>query len=199
MTQGALNVLETWLPTLAQMVNNDGYAGALVAPKTYGRIPTSQIEQTADQVPAVYIATPGTTGTPVRSANNSSWESWYTLNVLVVDRDEDWELTTERIAIWAALVRSALLSDKSLRGMVADVAFLSETYGAIPDDQGRTYAGVVVAFRVLVPNVTILGDIGPLSQLPSGAVDPVTGLPTTTLPTGPVVVSHEEDFFNGPV
>jgi hypothetical protein len=191
--------LRTWLPSAVLAVNADGYndEGGMVAPMVYARIPVAVIERNADQVPAIYVSSPGTVGDPIVNGSGESYSVWYTVNVTALDRGEDWATTTRRAQIWGGLIRSVMLATKNLNGRVRDIKWGGESFGPIDAEDGRTLSGVTVSFRVLLP-VFVRGSIGPFT-VPPVAIDPVTGLPPTLLPDGPVVATHEEDIEDGPL
>lgn len=193
LTRWTLDVLKLWLPQAAHDVNAAGYTasdGGMIPPMTYGRIPLSVMEQNADQVPAVYVSSPGTTGSPVITGNDAAIANWYTFSVTVIDRGQTWEETADRAQIWASLVRAVILGNPTLRGNVTRIAFVSEAYAPIPADQGRTFAGATVTFRALMPS-TIRGTIGPLTTDPSP--DPSTG-DVPGLPDAPQVITFEGTY-----
>lgn len=194
----ALRVLETWLPAAVLKLNDGGYQasdGKMVPPMSYGRVPTDVISQVADQVPAVMASSPGITGKPIQQGE-TGWAAWYTLNVTVVDRGDDWETTADRAQVWAALVRQVILANQTLMGVGGKVVWQTENYGPIPSDSGRTYAGCTVGFSVLMPALD-LGDFGPLTPNPV-IPDPATGVPNPLSDT-PVVVEFLREDANAPV
>lgn len=195
--EATLDVLKLWLPVAVVNVNADGYAardGVMVVPMRYGRVPTDVVSQVADQVPAVFVSSPGTTGDPVQ-VGTTGWQATFVINVTLVDRADDWEITAGRIQLWASLIRQVILANRTLRGRVVKVRWRTESYGAIPSTDGRTYAGTTVRFDITLP-VTYTDDVGTLTPDPVYP-DPEGGLPNP-LPDTPVVVAFEEDYEHGP-
>lgn len=192
-----LEVLRLWLPVAVVQVNADGYReadGVMVVPMSYGRVPITVLEQNEDQMPAVTVASTGTTGNPIISGMDD-YSATYVVNVGVVDRADDWNVTGPRLQLWAALVRQVVLANRTLRGRVQKVRWTGETFGLIPADQGRTFAGAIITFQITLP-VTAAGDVGGLTPDPVYP-DPSGGLPNP-LPDTPVVVAFEEDYEHGP-
>jgi hypothetical protein len=192
-----LDTLRVWLPAMALKVNDAGYDpgdGGMVAPMTYGSIPLSQTDINPDQLPAVYVSSPGSVGDPIQ-VQEDGWSVWYTVNVVVVDRADTWDHTAERAQVWAALVRQTMLGQITLRGKVSRVKWAGERYNAVPEAAGRTMAGAQCDFRVLIP-VSALGDFGPLTPDPV-IPDPATGVPNP-LADPITIIGFEEDYEPAP-
>jgi hypothetical protein len=174
-----IETLKVWVPAIVQKVNQAGYIaadGPLAQPKFYGKLNPGVIDRVADQVPAVMASSPGSTSRPIR-VGQTGWATRYVVNVTVVDRAQDFETTSERIQLWAGLIRQVMLGNKTLRGRVQEVLWTGETFGAIPDTAGRTYAGCTVSFTVQLP-INALADFGqltpdPVYPDPTGEPDPI--------------------------
>lgn len=174
---GAQSVLSTWLPAYVAALQQAMPDVGIVPPALIDRVPLAGVMSRADQVPAVFCSSPGTTGAFVRTGTGA-WGAWYLLHVVLVDRDDDWSATADRIQRWASLVTAVLLAHPDLDGAVEQLEPTDQAFGQVPGDT-RTLAGTTCSFRAFVPVITQQGPAGPLQVLPGSGQPPPDSPPVT--------------------
>lgn len=183
---GAQAVLAEWLPAYAVALNEAMPALGMLPPMKIDRVPLAGVASEADQVPAVFVSSPGTVGQWVKTGTDT-WGAWFLLHVVLVDRDEDWSVTADRIQRWASLVTAVMLAHSDLSGTVDDLVPVEQAFGQLPTES-RTLAGTTVTFRAFVPIVAQQGAAGP-NQPPPGlgkppAISPVVSEIDLTISQG---------------
>lgn len=162
---GARAVLAQWLPAYVAALNAALPDLKMLPPVLVSRVPLAGVASQADQVPAVFVSSPGTAGQWVRSGTGV-WGCWYVLHVVVADRDDDWDNTADRIQRWAGLVMAVLLAHPDLQGVAADLVPTDQAFGQLPTES-RTLAGTTCTFRAFVPVVVSQGAAGPYQLQPT--------------------------------
>lgn len=160
---GARGVLEEQIPLVLMALGLDepDVPGQkpFTAPHSWEQVPDITALQTAN-LPAGVIVPRGTVGEPRQSSLgiDTTWR----FEVALFDRDRDFTPTAERLTRWAAVLRGALLLDRTLGGVATGLRWKAESYKPLSDVRGaRTLGGCVVEFEADVRNVADLADLGP--------------------------------------
>lgn len=139
---------------------------------TWEQVPTLPA-LTSAKVPVGAITSGGLVDKPKRNGNGSYDATWR-IAVGVWDRGDSYRDTARRVRRFAAAVRAALATHRSLGGLADSLVWVTEAYDEIPDrGSARTLGGAVVGFNVTVKNVL---DPAALAPLPG---PPVTSTHTT--------------------
>ncbi|WP_243061147.1 hypothetical protein [Nocardioides sp. SR21] len=128
-------------------------------PTTWAQIPVLEALQSAT-FPAAAVTTTGIVGEP-RDSRDGIHADWL-VRVGIFDRGTDYNDTAFRVREWAALVRAALLHDRTLGGLATGLKLVEETYRNLPQvGAARTLGGCSVGVRVRVKNIADLGELEP--------------------------------------
>lgn len=157
---GAQAVLAATLPGLIEALGLDEPADTkpFVTPKAWSQVPTLEALQSAT-FPAAAVTSTGIVGEPTES--RSGVDAEWIIRVGIFDRGTDYNDTARRIRTWAALVRAALLRNRTLGGVATGLRLAGETYRSLPQvGAARTIGGCSVDVRVRARNIADLNDPG---------------------------------------
>ena len=191
--EAALATLKAWLPAhCAHQERANGLdPGALPVPQEF---PTaSELDPKASQrLPAVFVVSPGTTGTP-EQLTNGSYRATYRIEVAVLAAGRDEREVRRDAALYIAAIRGALVQNGTLGGVVEKVSWTG------PDDHavaatavGREQRAVYgTAFAVTVRDLVDRNagptdpPLDPSESAPPSPARTVTVVAQATEPQGP--------------
>jgi len=104
-----------------------GLASLLETPSLYQQDPEVQALINAD-FPAVGIASGGTNGEMERQRSSGTWSTAFSVEIIVIDRGYDHDVTQLKARKWATVVKGALLLDESLGGIADGLKPSGESY-----------------------------------------------------------------------
>jgi hypothetical protein len=144
--RAAMTQLKAALPAQLDALAEPGLP--LTPPKTWRRLPDF-LDIPEAQSPAVFVTTPGTEGRPVIDADGSSEIVWLVRAYCVV-RGRAYEETADRVGLYTAAMRSALLADETLGGLALAVDRINERLDELRTDQTRTIGAgsVTIAYTI---------------------------------------------------
>jgi hypothetical protein len=159
------DTLKKALPMVLEIPEVKAYLGerakAFRDVREWQQLPTIEAIASA-QYPAVAIVSPGLVEEPVYSRADDAWKTKWRVAVGIYDRsrNSDHGETQDRIRDWVAFIRTALLRNPTLGGVVRGVSWAGEEYDLLPDrNKARTIGAgaLAVDIRVDVPNTLGLG------------------------------------------
>lgn len=177
--------LQLWLPgAVAEAARQNGDDPTTIpAVRSWRVVSLAQAQE--DQLPAVFVTSPGMVGAP-RRHGSGLYEATWNATVTVAARDQSHEATADLIGIYTAAVRTVCMQRPSFGGFAASTAWAGEEYDAIEAKAGRTLAAGFVDLTVVVLDV--------LNAFGGPATPPVDPL---ALPGNwPLVATHNETVVN---
>jgi hypothetical protein len=150
--RSAQEQLQAWIPAyLAELERRYDIKKKLPAPKTWHRLPRFT-RMSSEQSPAVLVTSPGLVEPPSRDGDGEFSAIWR-LNVFVVVRGEDFQQTTDRVALYVAAVRLALMQQGIGLSSAHRPSWIGEGYDELEVDQARTIGAGVASFTVRIGQV----------------------------------------------
>lgn len=128
-----------------------------------GIFAASEIDKWSEnQLPAIIVATPGTTGTPEKGGDGY-YRATYQLEIAAIVSTSG-DGSSRRLAQrYAAAIRPTILQERSLDTGLAAMSFQGETLDAIDIDDRRTLFGSVSLFEVTLEQIVNVRK-GPLPE-----------------------------------
>jgi hypothetical protein len=150
--QAIRSTLQLWLPsTVAEVARQAG-----VTPSTIPAVRSWHVvsleQASADQLPAVFVTTPGLADAPSRKGTGLHRADW-NVTVTAAARAESHEATARLVALYTAAVRTVCTQRSSFGGFADASVWIGEDYDAIEERHGRTLAAGFVDLVVSVADV----------------------------------------------
>jgi hypothetical protein len=181
------STLQLWLPsTVAEVARQAGVDPATILPvRSWHVVSFEQARE--DQLPAVFVTSPGLAGEPRRRGTGLITADW-NATVVVLARAESHEATAKLVSLYTAAARVVCVQRSGFGGFAAACEWTGEDYDVVEDRKGRTLGGGFVDLVVTVSNV-VDANGGPLEP----PADPLT-------PAGdwPVVATTRTDVIHVP-
>lgn len=180
-------VLKKWMDTyLAEVERQNGKpVRTLPRPRSYSR--RNEFDKwPEEQLPAIIVVSPGTTGRPRKRGNGEHEVDW-AVGVAVIASSTTMDNSRNLIDLYTAAIRALIVQRPSLEGFAIAATWQNESYDDINDQEaGRTMASGQVVFEITVEN-NVFAKAGPLT--PDNPPDP----PPNTSPTDPQVQTTHLD------
>lgn len=180
---GMQETLEEWLPSiLVELARRAGWVeedqdplDVITPPRSWKRLPSFRA-LTADQSPAVVVTSTGLNGQPKRDGEGL-WAATWALHGFVVVRGATYEDTADRVGLYLAAIRAAVLQQGIAGVQTRKPRWLGEAYDELDTDAARSIGAGVVSFEVTA------GDA--VADLAGPAVPPEA--PDYTFPADPEI------------
>lgn len=178
--------LQLWLPsTLAETARQAGLTAPQVAAlplvKTWKWIAVNDAARLpVDQLPAVFVTSPGLADGPARNGKGSYTYEW-NATVTAVARGQSYEDTADLVGFYVAAIRTACVQQPSFGGFSTACVLAGEDYALFDASVARTIAAGFVDLVVTVKDVA--------NAYAGPATPPVDPLAAPAVPA--VVLTHD--------
>lgn len=144
--RAALLALQTNLPGWLEHLSTPDLV--LPQPRTWRRL-ADFADIAEHDSPAVLVTSPGIEGTPERDADGE-WTATWLIRAFCVVRGRSYEETADRVGLYTAALRGALLDDRTLGGLALGVQRRTESLTELRSSNDRTVGAgsVTVAYTV---------------------------------------------------
>jgi len=176
--QAALDTVETWINDYLMYFERKLYPGEV---GTHFRRPTTYVQRKTfdkwpeEALPCIMAVCPGTAAAPTKTGEMGRYDGPVALGMAVVVSGVDRNDTEEIADVMTACCRLIMTQQKSLGGVAAGTAFVSERYDEIPSNQStveRTLGAGQVAFEITPKKPWAESRKGPLEPTPPDQHDP---------------------------
>jgi hypothetical protein len=171
--EAAKETLIKWMPTyLAEVERQRGMEpGEIPLPRSYRTVPRFD-KFPEDQIPAIYLVSPGIFGEPVKRGGGV-YQVQYSLGFAVVVETRDPDSVNTMAKLYSSAIVAAIMQHRNLgfeQGKIEGVDWVDETFLDIPTQDSRSLASAQGVFVIMVNDVLTVG-AGPL--VPDPEVPPI--------------------------